>query len=77
MFRSTRYASQSHPSTIPTEHFNKSMALLCPRGPAPPQVGPCLALAFFVHPKTEHWFIFKCLWAACVYLESISVLPQL
>lgn len=72
---------------------------------------PCLALAFFIFPTKNHWFIFrgvkfnvkmllemnKCgapkvkisaarwlycrgnqiFWAFCVYLEAVSVLPQL
>lgn len=40
-------------------------------------VAPCLLLAFFAHPQTNHWFFFRIMWAFCVYLESVSVLPQL
>ncbi|KAK6788324.1 hypothetical protein RDI58_016849 [Solanum bulbocastanum] len=38
---------------------------------------PAAALAFFVHPTTSHILINRMLWAFCVYLESVSVLPQL
>ncbi|GAX80905.1 hypothetical protein CEUSTIGMA_g8340.t1 [Chlamydomonas eustigma] len=40
-------------------------------------MGPCLLVAFFAHPKTNHWFVFRLMWAFCVYLEAVSVLPQL
>ena len=40
-------------------------------------VGPCAALAFFAHPTTKHAWINRVLWAMCVYLEAVSVLPQL
>ncbi|KAG1652979.1 hypothetical protein FOA52_013782 [Chlamydomonas sp. UWO 241] len=40
-------------------------------------VAPCLLLAFFAHPRTSHWYFFRVMWAFCVYLESVSVLPQL
>lgn len=38
---------------------------------------PCLALALVIHPSTKHNFILRTLWAFCVYLEAVSVLPQL
>ncbi|KAI5656162.1 hypothetical protein M9H77_24955 [Catharanthus roseus] len=38
---------------------------------------PCALLALLVHPSTYHHFINRILWAFCVYLEAISVLPQL
>lgn len=38
---------------------------------------PCAVLALLVHPKTSHHVINRVLWAFCVYLESVSVLPQL
>eukprot|EP00250_Pteridium_aquilinum_P034160 c7159_g1_i1 orf=67-849(-) len=38
---------------------------------------PCAILAFFVHPTTRHWIQNRILWAFCVYLETVSVLPQL
>ncbi|KAJ8560726.1 hypothetical protein K7X08_022586 [Anisodus acutangulus] len=38
---------------------------------------PCAVAAIFIHPATAHFFLFRILWAFCVYLESISVLPQL
>lgn len=41
------------------------------------KAGPCLALAILIHPGTSHWWLNKVLWAACVYLEAVSVLPQL
>ncbi|CAN6481407.1 unnamed protein product [Victoria cruziana] len=40
-------------------------------------VVPCLALAFLVHPTTSHSIIHRIAWAFCVYLEAVSVLPQL
>jgi ER lumen protein retaining receptor len=41
------------------------------------QLIPCLALAALVHPSTSHNLINRILWAFCVYLEAVSVLPQL
>lgn len=38
---------------------------------------PCLVLALLVHPSTKHNFFLRTLWAFCVYLEAVSVLPQL
>ncbi|XP_057523616.1 uncharacterized protein LOC130803509 [Amaranthus tricolor] len=38
---------------------------------------PCAVLAFLVHPSTSHNFFNRILWAFCVYLEAVSVLPQL
>ena len=38
---------------------------------------PCLVLAVFVHPSTRHNFVLRMMWAFCVYLEAVSVLPQL
>lgn len=38
---------------------------------------PCAALALVVHPTTRHWIVNRILWAFCVYLEAVSVLPQL
>ncbi|CAM8930387.1 unnamed protein product [Rhodiola kirilowii] len=38
---------------------------------------PCAVLALLIYPHTSHPFIFGVLWAFCVYLESISVYPQL
>mmetsp|Transcript_6274 Transcript_6274/g.13783 ORF Transcript_6274/g.13783 Transcript_6274/m.13783 type:complete len:280 (-) Transcript_6274:393-1232(-) len=40
-------------------------------------VVPCAALAAFAHPSTSHWLVFRIMWAFCVYLEAVSVLPQL
>lgn len=39
--------------------------------------GPCLALALAAHPGTRHFWLFRIMWAFCVYLEAVSVLPQL
>ncbi|CAI0438367.1 unnamed protein product [Linum tenue] len=41
------------------------------------QLVPCLALAVFIHPTTSHNLFNRIFWAFCVYLESVSVLPQL
>ncbi|CAJ1973217.1 unnamed protein product [Sphenostylis stenocarpa] len=38
---------------------------------------PCAVLSLFVHPTTRHHMVNRILWAFCVYLEAISVLPQL
>ncbi|KAG8387264.1 hypothetical protein BUALT_Bualt02G0003300 [Buddleja alternifolia] len=38
---------------------------------------PCAILAILIHPTTQHARIGRILWAFAVYLESISVLPQL
>lgn len=38
---------------------------------------PCGILAVLIHPYTQHSHISRILWAFCVYLESVSVLPQL
>ncbi|EPS66735.1 hypothetical protein M569_08038, partial [Genlisea aurea] len=38
---------------------------------------PCAVLAFLIHPSTSHPVINRIAWAFCVYLESVSVLPQL
>lgn len=41
------------------------------------KVIPCAVLALFIHPSTSHHFINRIFWAFCVYLEAVSVLPQL
>ena len=41
------------------------------------QLVPCAVLAFFIHPRTTHLWVNRALWAFCVYLEAVSVLPQL
>ncbi|KAG6709297.1 hypothetical protein I3842_06G125600 [Carya illinoinensis] len=38
---------------------------------------PCAVLALLIHPSTSHHFVNRIFWAFCVYLEAISVLPQL
>lgn len=40
-------------------------------------IGPCAILALLIHPPTSHHFINRILWAFCVYLEAVSVFPQL
>lgn len=40
-------------------------------------VVPCMVLAALAHPATNHPLVFRILWALCVYLEAVSVLPQL
>ncbi|KAK6937845.1 ER lumen protein retaining receptor [Dillenia turbinata] len=40
-------------------------------------VVPCAVLAFFIHPRTHYMTINRMLWAFAVYLEAVSVLPQL
>ena len=36
-----------------------------------------MLLAIVAHPGTRHNAFLRVLWAACVYLEAVSVLPQL
>ncbi|PSS09636.1 ER lumen protein-retaining receptor C28H8.4 like [Actinidia chinensis var. chinensis] len=38
---------------------------------------PCAVLSILIHPNTNHAYVSRILWAFCVYLESVSVLPQL
>ncbi|PIA55495.1 hypothetical protein AQUCO_00700057v1 [Aquilegia coerulea] len=40
-------------------------------------VVPCAVLALVVHPSTSHYILNRVFWAFCVYLEAVSVLPQL
>jgi len=40
-------------------------------------VGPCIVLAIIAKPGTNHFFVHRILWALCVYLEAVSVFPQL
>eukprot|EP01024_Parvocaulis_polyphysoides_P052895 TRINITY_DN524_c1_g1_i4.p1 TRINITY_DN524_c1_g1~~TRINITY_DN524_c1_g1_i4.p1 ORF type:complete len:291 (-),score=5.20 TRINITY_DN524_c1_g1_i4:80-892(-) len=38
---------------------------------------PCFVTAFISHPNTSHNYFLRVFWAFCVYLEAVSVLPQL
>ncbi|KMZ64815.1 putative ER lumen protein retaining receptor [Zostera marina] len=38
---------------------------------------PCALMSFLIHPSTSHNLINRVSWAFCVYLEAVSVLPQL
>nr|GEV45679.1 putative ER lumen protein-retaining receptor C28H8.4 [Tanacetum cinerariifolium] len=38
---------------------------------------PCVILALAIHPSTSHHIINRIFWAFVVYLEAVSVLPQL
>lgn len=38
---------------------------------------PCALLSLIAHPGTRHWIVNRVVWAFCVYLEAVSVLPQL
>ncbi|PNW73524.1 hypothetical protein CHLRE_13g562475v5 [Chlamydomonas reinhardtii] len=38
---------------------------------------PCALLALVAKPSTSHYYIFRVFWAFCVYLEAVSVYPQL
>ncbi|MBA0787380.1 hypothetical protein Gotri_025222, partial [Gossypium trilobum] len=40
-------------------------------------VVPCAVLALCIHPTTSHNLLNQISWAFCVYLEAVSVLPQL
>ncbi|KAG4967939.1 hypothetical protein JHK87_033590 [Glycine soja] len=41
------------------------------------QVIPCVVMSLLIHPITRHHPLNRILWAFCVYLEAVSVLPQL
>ncbi|GAB4852521.1 hypothetical protein Ancab_016736 [Ancistrocladus abbreviatus] len=38
---------------------------------------PCAVLSLLIHPSTSHNIVNRISWAFCVYLEAVSVLPQL
>lgn len=38
---------------------------------------PCAVLSLVIHPSTAHHLLNRIFWAFCVYLEAVSVLPQL
>ncbi|XP_059636777.1 uncharacterized protein LOC132278892 [Cornus florida] len=38
---------------------------------------PCALLSFAIHPSTSHHIFNRICWAFCVYLEAVSVVPQL
>ncbi|KAK9270856.1 hypothetical protein L1049_026442 [Liquidambar formosana] len=38
---------------------------------------PCALLSLAIHPSTAHHIFNRIFWAFCVYLEAVSVLPQL
>ncbi|GMY28266.1 ER lumen protein-retaining receptor erd-2.2 [Fagus crenata] len=38
---------------------------------------PCAVLSLLIHPTTQHHILNRIFWAFCVYLEAVSVLPQL
>ncbi|KAF5192372.1 Er lumen protein retaining receptor [Thalictrum thalictroides] len=40
-------------------------------------VVPCAVFALIIHPSTSHHILNRIFWALCVYLEAVSVLPQL
>ncbi|WZZ80643.1 hypothetical protein YC2023_101215 [Brassica napus] len=40
-------------------------------------VVPCAVMSLLIHPSTRHHIINRLFWAFCVYLEAVSVLPQL
>ncbi|KAM7255848.1 hypothetical protein ACFE04_011589 [Oxalis oulophora] len=40
-------------------------------------LAPCALLALIIHPSTSHHIVNRILWAFCVYLEAVSVMPQL
>ncbi|KAJ8439835.1 hypothetical protein Cgig2_029095 [Carnegiea gigantea] len=40
-------------------------------------VVPCAVMSLLIHPSTVHHIINRVSWAFCVYLEAVSVLPQL
>ena len=40
------------------------------------QLAPCAVVALISHPNTRHFFLNRVLWAFCVYVEAVSVGPQ-
>jgi len=40
-------------------------------------VVPSAILAILIHPFTTHWRLVRIVWAFSLYLEAVSVLPQL
>lgn len=40
-------------------------------------LAPCAIAAVVAHPSTSHLYVNRVLWALCVYVEAVSVLPQL
>lgn len=38
---------------------------------------PCLLLALFIHPSLNHEFFSDCCWSFSMYLDGISMLPQI
>lgn len=40
-------------------------------------LAPCALAAVAAHPSTSHLYLNRVLWALCVYVEAVSVLPQL
>jgi len=40
-------------------------------------LAPCVVLAVWIHPSTSHNILNRISWGFCVYLEAVSVLPQL
>ncbi|OAY22635.1 ER lumen protein-retaining receptor erd-2.2 [Manihot esculenta] len=38
---------------------------------------PCVVLSLLIHPTTQHHLINRICWSFCVFLEAVSVLPQL
>lgn len=40
------------------------------------QLIPCALLALVSHPRTRHAWINRVFWAFCVYVEAVSVAPQ-
>lgn len=52
--------------------FNEFFTLLCIM-----QVIPCVILSIFIHPYVHYFPILAIPFAFCVYLEALSVLPQL
>lgn len=41
------------------------------------QLIPCVVLSLLIHPTTQHHLINRICWSFCVFLEAVSVLPQL
>ncbi|KAH7518482.1 hypothetical protein FEM48_Zijuj09G0176100 [Ziziphus jujuba var. spinosa] len=75
-FEQNPYSYSTYPEVISllveVFHLNSNMPLH-----TLVQLVPCALLALFIHPSTSHYLLNRIFWAFCVYLEAVSVLPQL
>jgi len=84
--RLRRGGPSAAPSALPAPKELPDARCLCggprrapthPPFTAPSQVLPCMVLSIIAKPGTTHFIVHRFLWALCVYLEAVSVFPQL